>query len=149
MAWGADDSLLAGETDRGWGSRGNRTDGLERLSWNGRMPFEILEMSATRSGFRLRFTQPVDLKTARDPSSYSLESYTYLLHGTYGSPEVEKRRLEIGEVRVSGNARSAELVVEGLREGYVHELHADGLRSRRGLPLLHPEAYYTLIERPR
>jgi hypothetical protein len=30
----------------------------------------------------------------------------------------------------------------------VHELHADGLRAADGRPLLHPQAYYTLIERP-
>ena len=29
-------------------------------------------------------------------------------------------------------------------EGYLAELHAPGVRSTDGLPLLHPEAYYTL-----
>ena len=40
------------------------------------------------------------------------------------------------------------LAVPGLRRGYVHEMHLEGLRSRTGENLLHPEAYYTLIEIP-
>jgi hypothetical protein len=36
------------------------------------------------------------------------------------------------------------LYVNGLQAGHVHELHSAGLRSATGLPLLHPEAYYTL-----
>jgi hypothetical protein len=36
--------------------------------------------------------------------------------------------------------------VAGLVRGHVHELHAAGVRSQEGLPLLHQEAYYTLNE---
>ncbi len=43
---------------------------------------------------------------------------------------------------------SAELVTEGLRSGYVHQLHLDGVRDTDGLPLLHARAYYTLVEIP-
>jgi len=42
------------------------------------------------------------------------------------------------------DGQSVKLVVDGLQEGHVHELHAEGVRSAAGLPLLHPEAYYTL-----
>jgi hypothetical protein len=41
------------------------------------------------------------------------------------------------------------LAVEGLREGYVHELHVPGLRDRAGKPLLHASAFYTLNRIPR
>jgi hypothetical protein len=40
------------------------------------------------------------------------------------------------------------LVCEPLRAGYVHELRLDMLRSADDEPLLHPRAYYTLIEIP-
>jgi hypothetical protein len=41
-----------------------------------------------------------------------------------------------------------DLVVEGLRAGWLHELHLDGVRSAEGTPVLHPRAYYTLAFRP-
>lgn len=145
LAWGRDDSLFVGETNRGWGSLGTKTDGLERLVWTGETPFEILEMTSTPTGFRLSFTAPVAPKSAGDPSSYELESYTYLLHSPYGSPEVLKETPEVKAVRVADDRRSVELDVEGLREGFVHELHASGVRSSDERELLHDSAYYTLI----
>jgi hypothetical protein len=148
LAWGSDDSLFVGETNRGWGSKGTRTEGIERIRWTGKMPFEIKTMEATPKGFRLTFTEAVDEEVASDPSSYEMSSYTYLLHSPYGSPEVQTEELELASASVAGDGRSVELVVNGLREGYVHELHAKGVRSAAGLPLLHVEAYYTLIHLP-
>lgn len=148
LAWGADDSLFVGETNRGWGSRGRRTQGLERLLWTGEEPFELLAMTATPRGFRLELTAPADPETAADPASYSMESYTYLLHSSYGSDEVEKRQLEVTAVQLGEGGRVVELEVDGLRTPFVHELQAPGLRAADGQPLLHDAAYYTLIRRP-
>ena len=87
-------------------------------------------------------------RQALDPESYRMESYTYRLHSDYGSPEFDKKRLSVERVELGAGGLSARLFVPGLRAGYVHEMHLPGVRSRRGEPLLHPEAYYTLIEVP-
>jgi hypothetical protein len=42
------------------------------------------------------------------------------------------------------DGKSVRLYVSGLQEGHVHELHSEGVRSKKGLPLLHHQAYYTL-----
>lgn len=148
VAFAPDGSLFCGETDRGWGSLGQKTAGLERLVWTGETPFEIREMRAQADGFELEFTLPLDAAKASDPSSYALESYTYLLHETYGSDEIDTHELEILSASVDPDARRVRLIVEGLREGYVHELHAKGVRSAVGEPLLHDAAYYTLLRKP-
>jgi len=148
VAWGKDGSLFCGETNRGWGSLGPKSAGLERLVWTGELPFEILAMRATAEGFELEFTQPVDPESAADPAAYAFESYTYLLHDTYGSDEVEKQQLAVSSVRVAPDAKSVRFTLEGRRAGFVHELRAK-LRSARGELLLHDAAYYTLNAIPR
>jgi glucose/arabinose dehydrogenase len=145
VAWGSDGSLFVGETNRGWGSRGTKTEGLERLVWKGRVPFEVRSMLSTPTGFRLEFTEPVEPTSAAQTSSYVMSSYTYLLHSPYGSPEVLMEELEITKAVPSTDRLSVELTVTGLREGFVHELHSEGVRSAAGDPLLHAEAFYTLI----
>ena len=40
------------------------------------------------------------------------------------------------------------MVLNGLREGYIHSITAPGLRSKDGLPLLHPAAFYTVNRTP-
>lgn len=147
VAWDARGGLLCGLTDRGWGSLGNRTHGLERLSWTGVTPFEIRSMHARSDGFELEFTAPVEPVSASETANYALSSYTYLLHENYGSDEVDKLDLVVREARVSADGRSVRLVVDGLREGYVHELHSEVL-SATGERLVHDAAYYTLLELP-
>ncbi|HEX9795055.1 MAG TPA: hypothetical protein VGC54_13820 [Planctomycetota bacterium] len=148
VAWGEDGSLLAGMTNRGWGSRGGSEQGLQRLEWTGAVPFEIQAMTALPDGFRLRFTQPADPATAADPSAYALQSYTYKLHSDYGSPESDVQPLAVAAAALAADGLSVDLHVEGLREGYVHELIAAGVRAPDGRALLHAQAYYTLVRIP-
>lgn len=140
----AQGSMFCGGTNRGWGSRGNKPFAIERLDWTGKVPFEIHEMRAKPDGFELTFTHPVDPVTASKPESYAMTTYTYIFQASYGSPEVDPTTPTIAKAVVSEDRKSVHLVVQGLQEGHVHELHSDGVRSAAGLPLLHKEAYYTL-----
>jgi glucose/arabinose dehydrogenase len=141
-------SLFAGLSNRGWSSLGHASYGLQRLVWTGKTPFEIQEMRALADGFELTFTLPVDRRSAEDPSSYGLTSYTYMYHQKYGSDEILRRPCTIREAIVSEDGRRVRLVVDGRRPLFVHELIARGVRSQAGLPLLHPDAYYTLNQIP-
>lgn len=141
-------SLFVGGTDRGWGARGGKPFALQRLNWNGQMPFEILDMKATPDGFDLTFTQPVDKGTVESAASYKIETFTYIYQSSYGSPEVDRTVPTIKSVKVSSNGLSAHMVVDGLQEGHIHELHFPGIRSSAGKPLLHEAAYYTMNQIP-
>lgn len=144
-----DGHLFAGGTNRGWGSRGPKEFAIERIDWTGGTPFEVLEMRATPDGFELVFTGPVDPKTAADPASYSLSTYTYIFQSTYGSPEVDHTSPRILAAEPSDDGLRVRLQVDGLQRGHVHELHLKGVRDRTGEPLLHQEAYYTMNRIPK
>jgi hypothetical protein len=148
LTQGRDGSVFIGLTNRGWSSLGSASYGLERLVWTGNMPFEILEMRALPQGFELVFTKPVDRVSAADLKSYHLRSYTYLYHETYGSDEIQDRKLDIKSVKVSADGLRVQLEISDLRELFVHELLADGIRDTQGKPLLHQQAYYTLNKIP-
>ncbi len=141
-------SLYVFGTDRGWGSRGGKPFALQNLTWTGKLPFEIYEMRAKSDGFEFSFTQPIDPATVTDPKSYTIESYTYIYHSSYGGPEVDQTVPKIKEIKVSADGKGARLIIDGLVEGHVHELHLPGVRSKSGEPLLHDAAYYTLNKIP-
>jgi hypothetical protein len=143
-----DGSLLVGETNRGWNSRGTRSFGLERVRWNGVVPFEIRAMRAQPDGFVLEFTKPIDVAAGALAESYAITSYTYLYQQKYGSPEIDPQPVVVREVTVSDDGTSVRLRGTGLRAGYVHELTASGVRSRDGEPLGHATGYYTLNRIP-
>lgn len=147
VAFAPDGSLLVGETSRGWGSIGARTEGLERLVWTGALPFEMHTVSARADGFEIAFTRPV-LAQSVDAATIELESYTYELHEAYGSDEMDRAEPPVTAATLSDDGLRLRLVVDGLREGYVHELRLPALLSSDGEALLHDTACYTLIHRP-
>ncbi|QHV98927.1 c-type cytochrome [Spirosoma endbachense] len=149
MAWGKDGSLFVGETNRGWGSAGEANEGLQRLAWNGTMPFEMRTVKAMPDGFEVEFTKPVDRKSAEDLASYRVESFIYKYHSVYGSPTINKEALPIKGVKVSADGLKARLIVGDLRKYYIHQLTLDGVRGEEGsYSLVHPIAYYTLNNIP-
>ena len=114
------------------------------MIWNGQTPFEVHEMRAKPDGFELTFTQPVDPAAAGAIASYKMETFTYAYRAEYGGPEVDQTTPTIKSVSVAKDGLSARLVVDGLQEGHIHELHLPGLRSAFGVSLLHDVAYYTM-----
>ena len=148
LAQGADGSMFAGLTNRGWSSLGTASYGLQRLVWTGKTPFEIQTMRALPDGFELVFTKRVDPTTASNPASYEMSSYTYQYHSTYGSDEILKKTPTIESATVSSDGYRVQLKIQGLRELFVHELWCQGVKDQTGEGLLHPDAYYTLNRLP-
>ncbi len=148
VAFDADGGLVVGMSDRGWASLGTQSWGLQRLAWTGATPFEILAVRARPGGFRVEFTRPADRATLARAASWTLESWTYELHSAYGSDPFDRKTPAILRVEPAADGLSAELVVAGLREGYVHALTAAGVRDAAGKPLLHDQAFTTLLKIP-
>ena len=106
-------------------------------------------MRAKPDGFELTFTHPVNPKSAANPDSYKLTTYTYIYQASYGSPEVDHTTPTITKITVAEDNKSVRLYIDGLQRGHVHEFHFDGIRSDKNAPLLHKQAYYTLNNIPK
>jgi cytochrome c551/c552 len=148
MNWGHDGSLFAGLTNRGWGSAGTTTAGLQQLIWTGKVPMEMKTVSAMPDGFEIEFTKPVDRATAENIDSYVGRSYLYKYHPVYGSPTTGEEKLNIKGVKVSEDGLKVRLLVDNLRQYYLHEIALTSVRSTDKLPVLHNIAYYTLNNIP-
>lgn len=148
MNWGPDGAMFVGMTSRGWGSTGSAPFGLQKLEWTGVMPFEMKTIKAQPDGFEIEFTLPVDEKSARDVSSYSIGDFIYKYHSTYGSPPINQADRTIKAIVVSEDKMRVRLVLDSLKEGYIHEIKAEGILSAEQRPLLHNFGYYTLNNIP-
>lgn len=149
LTWGSDASLYVGQTNRGWGSAGQRDEGLQRLVWTGKTPFEMKAIRATADGFEIEFTQPVDKRSASNPAAYEISGFMYKYHPAYGSPAVNLEACPVRHVVVSSDGLKARLVVDNLRQHYIHEIKAEGVLAYRDeQKLLHNTGYYTLNEIP-
>ena len=149
MSWAKDSSLFVGESNRGWGSAGDANEGLQRLVWNNKIPFEMKAVRAMPDGFEIEFTQPIDPKSAADLASYSVDSYIYKYHPVYGSPPVNTEKCTVRGVKLSADGLKARIIVDNLRRYYIHTIKLDGIREKENYySLVHPIAYYTLNNIP-
>jgi cytochrome c551/c552 len=149
LAWGKDGSLFTGETNRGWGSAGSASEGLQRLVWYNDVPFEMRAIRAMPDGFEIEFTKPVNKKYAGDLASYSVESFIYKYQAVYGSPPVNPEKCPVKGVLVSADGMKARIIIENLRRYYIHTITLNGImESGTSYSLIHPTAYYTLNNIP-
>jgi len=148
MTWGSDGNLFVGQTNRGWGSTGKDLFGLQRLIWTGKTPFEMKAVRATPDGFEIEFTQPVDKTLALNADSYQVTGFIYKYHPVYGSPVINDKICALKGIKVSEDGLKVRIALDGLREKYIHEIKAIGIKNKDGLYLLHNAAYYTLNSTP-
>ena len=127
------------------GSVGGKPYGLQRLVYTGTEPFEVHHVALKKDGFEFTFTKPVD-PDSLGKKPVSVSSFTYLYESRYGGPELDTRAEPLGAATLSKDGKTLTVPVENLRKGRVYEFRAEGVKSKEGESVLHPEAYYTLNE---
>ncbi len=148
LAFAPDGTMFVGETNRGWGSLGGQSHGLQRVIYTGRTPMDIYSMNVTPDGWDVKFTKPVDAAKAAETDRWFLESYTYHYWDTYGSPEIERKENKIESLKLSDDGLTAHISVPDREKRRVYHLKLKDITSAGGAKLLHLDAYYTLNEIP-
>jgi mono/diheme cytochrome c family protein len=139
MAFAPNGTLYIGLTS-GWGAGVN---GLQRVIWDGGNPAEVLSLKLTEDGFSLKFTEPMDTATVQELTQRAVRGFRYYYHVEYGSPPIDEFKLTVSEVRLASDGLSAELIVPGVKAGFVYEFDFEGLRTTDGTSVANPVAYYT------
>ena len=112
------------------------------------MPFEAKEINIKKDGFLITFTKPVDKELAANADAYKITTYTYIYHGSYGSPEVDQTTARVTEAIPSADGLSVMVRLEKITEDHIHDFDLSNVKSQDGHPLLHNKAYYTVNEIP-
>ena len=143
--------LIAGgfTTSRQWPVRGTEPFALQRIDWNGVVPFEIKEINIKPDGFQITFTKPVDRTVAARTDAYSITTYTHIYHGAYGSPEVDHTTARVIRAVPAVDGLSVRVQLESIMEDHIHDFDLTPITSRDGGKLVHNKAYYTVNEIPK
>ena len=144
LAFAPDGSLWIGKTAYVWvGDKG-----IQRVTYQGGRPMDVLRMSVTPRGFDLTFTRPVDRTAAADPATYYVQRYYYEYHQEYGSPQMDMAPVPVQAVTVSDDGTQVALTLPALQPGYVYDVQITGLQSEQGVPLINNRLFYTLNNLP-
>lgn len=140
LVFAADGSLWTGQTDHGWAG----DKGIQRIVFTGTIPMDILNMSLTKEGFDITFTQPVSEATASSIASYAFKRYYYEYHAEYGSKQFDITPIKVTQVKLSPDHKKVSLALEELKPGYIYQLDLTGITSASGLALQNSPICYTL-----
>jgi hypothetical protein len=129
-------------SNQGW--LGKR-HGLQRLTPNGNITFEVLRAYSRNGGMELEFTKPV-FDNAPDASLYAVEQYTMIPELNYGGGSKRDRsEVSVSTVEVSSDRTRVFLGLDGLKEGFVvHIKMPESFTSSEGEALWFHEVWYTL-----
>ncbi len=141
MAFAPDGSLWIGQNDHdAW----TGAEGIQRITWNGKVPMEVYSMNLTKNGFDLTFTHPVDRKTATQLANYQFKRYYYEYHRAYGSDQFDVKPVDVKKIKISRDGKKVSLNLSELKPGYVYEMRLKNLQSTEGKPVLNTLVCYTL-----
>jgi glucose/arabinose dehydrogenase len=131
-------TLWVGHSSHGWaGSRG-----IQTLTWTGKTPPDVQRINIIKSGFSITFTVPVDKNLATGTQNYGIKSYSYKYHQSYGSPQVNVRKLTVAKATLSDDAKTIHLSIPNMEARRLYEISLKAIRTGEGKPLLNPFLVY-------
>ncbi|MEM7806589.1 MAG: family 16 glycoside hydrolase [Planctomycetota bacterium] len=162
MLVGPDGDLYVGGigSTGNWGQTGKLRFGLQKLTWTGDVPFEMLHVFPgehdDEQGIEIVFTTPLAEDSGTSPASYRIRQWTYEPNEEYGGPKIDTHDLSIDRVTVSPDRTKAYLHLADetpMIERYVVHvvLRSDGPSPVRGEGEVLPwttEGFYTLNALP-
>ncbi len=151
MRWGPDGALYVGEVGMapgGWSWK-DQSSGLQKLTYNGKIPFEMLAVRAKLKGFEIEFTQPLSKNIQAEFKNLFIQKWGYKPTPTYGGPKMDLTDLKASSMKLSDDGKRLYVETPGLRkENVVYFRLPIDLKSASGQPLWASEAWYTLNEIP-
>ncbi|MCM8531481.1 MAG: hypothetical protein NE330_10000 [Lentisphaeraceae bacterium] len=136
-------ALWVGETGRGWLARGAKMYGLQKVTWNGTVPFEVLDVKLTETGFKVTFTKELDEKTI---NSLTLKSWKYNYSKNYGCPKKDIQGIRVNNLSLSADKKTLHFDA-ALTEERVFAFDFSQIHNAGGETLVNSQAFYTLIKK--
>jgi cytochrome c len=152
LAWGPDGSLYIGGVGStgNWGHSGKLGYGLQKLTFNDKVAFEMLAVRAQSNGLEIEFTEPLKEGVGEAASDYEIRQWWFKPTGDYGGPKLDNEALSVKNVKVSTDRKKVTLQLAGMKNKHVVyiRLNRKTITSQSGNTLWTTEAWYNMNEIP-
>jgi len=97
------------------GSRQEQEGGLFRVRYRGGSHQLPIEIHAVDQGVEIKFTEPLDRKTAENPDQYLIKTWDLLRTKNYGSPHLNEASPQVTNATLMEDQRTIRLVIPELK----------------------------------
>jgi hypothetical protein len=138
LAFAPDGALYVGQTHLSWAGG----EGIQKITWKGTVPMDVLGFSLGKDGFDVRFTKPADPATIK-PEAFSIRRYYYEYHEAYGADTDDLTKPVVTRITPGKDGASWSLTLDSLKPGYVYEFTFKGIKGADGEELINTLLCYT------
>jgi hypothetical protein len=124
FAFAPDGGLYVGQTHLSWAGG----EGIQKITWKGTVPMDVLGFSLSKDGFDVRFTKPADPKTIT-PEAFSIRRYYYEYHEAYGADTDDLTKPVVTKITPGKDGKEWSLTLDSMKPGYVYEFTFKGVKS--------------------
>ena len=148
LVWSPDGALYIGGVGStgNWGHAGKLSYGLQKLTFNNNIAFEMLAVRAKSDGVEIEFTEPLKEGVGEKASDYDIRQWWFKPTGDYGGPKLDNESLPVKSVSVSADRKKVTLQLAGMKSKHVVYIHLNRktIVSQNGNNLWSTEAWYTM-----
>lgn len=148
LVWSPDGALYIGGVGStgNWGHAGKLSYGLQKLTFNNNIAFEMLAVRAKSDGVEIEFTEPLKEGVGEKASDYDIRQWWFKPTGDYGGPKLDNESLPVKSVNISSDRKKVTLQLAGMKSKHVVYIHLNRktIVSQNGNNLWSTEAWYTM-----
>ncbi|TDE15250.1 PA14 domain-containing protein [Dyadobacter psychrotolerans] len=152
LVWSPDGSLYVGGVGStgNWGHSGKLSYGLQKLTFNNKVAFEMLAVRAKSDGVEIEFTEPLKEGVGELASDYDIRQWWFKPTADYGGPKLDNESLNVKTVKVSADRKKVTLQLAGMKNKHVVYIHLNRktITSQSGNTLWTTEAWYNMNKIP-
>jgi cytochrome c len=151
LVWGPEGELYIGGVGlRGGWAHNDKRFGLQKLTFNNKVTFEMLAVRAKSNGIEIEFTDPLKEGVGSKASDYSIKQWWYKPTADYGGPKMNEEKLKINNIQISFDRRKVFLQLQGMKPKHVVyiRLNRKTMVNSGDRNLWSTEAWYTLNNIP-
>ena len=119
-----------------WAGNKRQDGGFYRIRYTGKPAHQVIDLRAFQEGIQLTFTDPLNEKTAEDPSNYAVKIWNLKRTKNYGSRHYNERPLKVQSAEVSKDGLSVFLRIPKITPTWSMEIKIN-IRGKNNQPIQH------------
>lgn len=108
-----------------WAGNQHQDGGFYRIRFTGKPAYQITELRAVREGIEVAFSDPLDSRSAVDPSNIAIKTWDLKRTKNYGSRHYNERPLRLKSVELSNDRKTLFLNLPEIRPTRSMEIELD------------------------
>lgn len=105
-----------------WAGNQTQPGGFYRVRYTGKAVHLPIGLNATKTGMKITFSGALDPKSASDPKSYAVQTWSLKRSAGYGSKHYDEKRANVTGVKVSADAKTVTLEIADVQPTWCMEI---------------------------